>query len=186
MSCPTTYRSYTAGLYFQIVHKWTPCHREALKRSHVDKTIVLLKIGDGSCPSSSRPFRSSSTATRRRPPTAARWRRPRRPPDRRSHRCRCHRRCRRRCHRRCRCRRRRRRPKSKDLRFFFPSLNQSKTEIKRRKSKFCLLVWLTSYHVDVTTLKNATRWSDQWRQNVRPGRSVAWLRETQKSSQCVI
>jgi hypothetical protein len=31
---------------FQIVHKWTPCHREALKRSHVDKTIVLLKIGD--------------------------------------------------------------------------------------------------------------------------------------------
>ena len=46
MSCPTTYRSYTAGLYFQIVHKWTPCHREALKRSHVDKTIVLLKIGD--------------------------------------------------------------------------------------------------------------------------------------------
>ena len=32
--------------YLKIVHKWTPCHREALKRSHVDKTIVLLKIGD--------------------------------------------------------------------------------------------------------------------------------------------
>ena len=28
----------------QIVHKWVPCHREVLKRSHVDKTILLLKI----------------------------------------------------------------------------------------------------------------------------------------------
>ena len=28
----------------QVVHKWVPCHREVLKRSHVDKTIVLLKI----------------------------------------------------------------------------------------------------------------------------------------------
>ena len=30
--------------HFQIVHKWVPCHREVLKRSHVDKTILLLKI----------------------------------------------------------------------------------------------------------------------------------------------
>ena len=29
-----------------MVHKWTPCHRELLFRSHVDKTIVLLKIGE--------------------------------------------------------------------------------------------------------------------------------------------
>ncbi len=26
------------------MHKWVPCHREVLKRSHVDKTILLLKI----------------------------------------------------------------------------------------------------------------------------------------------
>ena len=26
------------------MHKWVPCHREVLKRSHVDKTIYLLKI----------------------------------------------------------------------------------------------------------------------------------------------
>ncbi len=31
---------------FQLVHKWSPCHRELLFRSHVDKTIVLLKIGE--------------------------------------------------------------------------------------------------------------------------------------------
>ena len=31
---------------FQVVHKWSPCHREAVKRSHVDRTIVLLKIGE--------------------------------------------------------------------------------------------------------------------------------------------
>ena len=31
---------------FQIVHKWVPCHREVLRRSHVDKTIVLLRIGE--------------------------------------------------------------------------------------------------------------------------------------------
>ena len=37
---------FICDAWFQIVHKWTPCHREALKRSHVDKTIVLLKIGD--------------------------------------------------------------------------------------------------------------------------------------------
>ena len=25
---------------------WVPCHREAIFRSHVDKTIVLLKLGE--------------------------------------------------------------------------------------------------------------------------------------------
>lgn len=30
----------------EVVHTWTPCHREALRRSHVDKTIVLLKLGE--------------------------------------------------------------------------------------------------------------------------------------------
>ena len=29
-----------------MVHKWSPCHRELLFRSHVDKTIILLKIGE--------------------------------------------------------------------------------------------------------------------------------------------
>ena len=28
------------------MHRWTPCHREPLKRSHVDKAIVLLQIGE--------------------------------------------------------------------------------------------------------------------------------------------
>merc|ERR1712038_661896 len=32
------------GMEGTIVHKWVPCHREVLKRSHVDKTILLLKI----------------------------------------------------------------------------------------------------------------------------------------------
>lgn len=29
-----------------MVHKWSPCHREPVKRSHVDKAIVLLKIDE--------------------------------------------------------------------------------------------------------------------------------------------
>merc|ERR1712226_1065811 len=29
-----------------IVHKWVPCHKEPLHRSHLDKTIVLLRIGE--------------------------------------------------------------------------------------------------------------------------------------------
>ena len=37
---------FTSCLLFQIVHKWTPCHRELVKRSHVDKTIILLHIGE--------------------------------------------------------------------------------------------------------------------------------------------
>ncbi|XP_040571962.1 pecanex-like protein 1 [Lepeophtheirus salmonis] len=34
------------GMEGSVVHKWSPCHREPLRRSHVDKTIVLLKIED--------------------------------------------------------------------------------------------------------------------------------------------
>ena len=33
-------------MFLQMVHKWSPCHRELLFRSHVDKTIILLKIGE--------------------------------------------------------------------------------------------------------------------------------------------
>ena len=29
-----------------VVHRWTPCHRDPFNRSHTDKTILLLKIGD--------------------------------------------------------------------------------------------------------------------------------------------
>ena len=29
-----------------MVHRWVPCHREIGKRSHVDKTILLVQIGD--------------------------------------------------------------------------------------------------------------------------------------------
>ena len=32
--------------YFQIVHKWIPFHKEPLHCSHLDKTIVLLQIGE--------------------------------------------------------------------------------------------------------------------------------------------
>ncbi len=35
-----------AGMAGPVVHRWTPCHRETLRRSHVDKTIVLIKIGE--------------------------------------------------------------------------------------------------------------------------------------------
>jgi len=29
-----------------VVHQWVPNHRDLSKRSHVDKTIVLLKIDE--------------------------------------------------------------------------------------------------------------------------------------------
>ena len=29
-----------------IVHRWTPCHRDPLNRSHTDKTILLLRLGE--------------------------------------------------------------------------------------------------------------------------------------------
>ena len=34
------------GMEGLVVHRWTPCHREPSKRSHVDKTILLVKIGE--------------------------------------------------------------------------------------------------------------------------------------------
>lgn len=29
-----------------VVHRWTPCHRDPARRSHVDRPIVLVKIDD--------------------------------------------------------------------------------------------------------------------------------------------
>lgn len=29
-----------------VVHRWQPCHREVGRRSHVDRTILLVQIGD--------------------------------------------------------------------------------------------------------------------------------------------
>ena len=43
---PLANSSLSRPILFQIVHKWSPCHREVLKRSHVDKTILLLQIGN--------------------------------------------------------------------------------------------------------------------------------------------
>lgn len=34
------------GMTGAVVHKWTPCHREQGRRSHVDKTILLVNIHD--------------------------------------------------------------------------------------------------------------------------------------------
>ncbi|XP_052105318.1 pecanex-like protein 1 isoform X2 [Mytilus californianus] len=34
------------GMVGIVVHKWIPCHRETIKRSHVDKVILLVQIGD--------------------------------------------------------------------------------------------------------------------------------------------
>ncbi|GLV35789.1 pecanex [Carabus blaptoides fortunei] len=34
------------GMEGQVVHRWTPCHRDPNKRSHVDRTILLVKIDD--------------------------------------------------------------------------------------------------------------------------------------------
>lgn len=34
------------GMEGVVVHRWAPCHREVLFRSHVDKTILLLRIGE--------------------------------------------------------------------------------------------------------------------------------------------
>ncbi|XP_066152937.1 pecanex-like protein 1 isoform X2 [Euwallacea fornicatus] len=58
VSWPTEYmrcrggRSYwkdwlpEAGMEGPVVHKWTPCHRDPNKRSHVDRTILLVQIDD--------------------------------------------------------------------------------------------------------------------------------------------
>ncbi|XP_061167093.1 pecanex-like protein 1 [Saccostrea echinata] len=36
----------TKGMEGTVVHKWVPCHRETLKRSHIDKVIYLVQISD--------------------------------------------------------------------------------------------------------------------------------------------
>lgn len=58
VSWPTEYmrcrggRSYwkdwvpKTGMEGPVVHKWTPCHRDPNKRSHVDRTILLVQIDD--------------------------------------------------------------------------------------------------------------------------------------------
>ncbi|KAH1026647.1 pecanex-like protein 1 isoform X2 [Dendroctonus ponderosae] len=58
VSWPTEYmrcrggRSYwkdwlpEAGMTGPVVHKWIPCHRDSNKRSHVDRTILLVQIDD--------------------------------------------------------------------------------------------------------------------------------------------
>uniref|UniRef100_A0A146LST4 Pecanex-like protein n=1 Tax=Lygus hesperus TaxID=30085 RepID=A0A146LST4_LYGHE len=35
-----------SGMEGQVVHKWIPCHRDITRRSHVDRTILLVKIED--------------------------------------------------------------------------------------------------------------------------------------------
>ena len=30
----------------RVVHQWVPCHREPGRRSHVDRTILLVQVGD--------------------------------------------------------------------------------------------------------------------------------------------
>lgn len=34
------------GMEGSVVHKWMPCHADPGRRSHVDKTILLVQIGD--------------------------------------------------------------------------------------------------------------------------------------------
>jgi hypothetical protein len=58
VSWPTEYmrvrggRSYwkdwvpEAGMEGPVVHRWTPCHKDPGKRSHVDRTILLVQIDD--------------------------------------------------------------------------------------------------------------------------------------------
>ena len=36
----------TEGLEGVVVHRWQPCHRDITQRSHVDRTIVLVKIDE--------------------------------------------------------------------------------------------------------------------------------------------
>lgn len=35
----------TKGLEGTIVHRWVPCHRDPVCRSHVDYTILLVQVG---------------------------------------------------------------------------------------------------------------------------------------------
>jgi len=34
------------GMEGVVVHRWTPCHRDPVFRSHIDKTILLVQIAD--------------------------------------------------------------------------------------------------------------------------------------------
>ena len=34
------------GMEGTVVHRWQPCHRDPGRRSHVDKTILLVQIQD--------------------------------------------------------------------------------------------------------------------------------------------
>lgn len=38
--------SPSRGMEGMVVHKWVPCHRDTLKRSHINKVIYLLQISD--------------------------------------------------------------------------------------------------------------------------------------------
>ncbi|OWF38383.1 pecanex-like protein 1 [Mizuhopecten yessoensis] len=38
--------SPVVGMEGCVVHRWEPCHRETMKRSHVDKVILLVQISD--------------------------------------------------------------------------------------------------------------------------------------------
>lgn len=38
--------SPASGMEGTVVHRWEPCHRETMKRSHVDKVILLVQISD--------------------------------------------------------------------------------------------------------------------------------------------
>ena len=34
------------GMEGTVIHRWSPFHRDIQKRSHIDKPIVLVQIGD--------------------------------------------------------------------------------------------------------------------------------------------
>lgn len=36
----------TFPICLQVVHKWIPCHKDPKKRSHIDRTILLVQIED--------------------------------------------------------------------------------------------------------------------------------------------
>lgn len=38
--------SPSRGMEGTVVHKWVPCHRDTLKRSHIHKVIYLVQISD--------------------------------------------------------------------------------------------------------------------------------------------
>ena len=34
------------GMEGLVVHRWVPCHRDMARRSHLDRVILLVQIGD--------------------------------------------------------------------------------------------------------------------------------------------